>query len=275
MPNTQTNLSFINPPIREVAYSFQFEPIPKLHLGYLGLLWGSCYQSDFPNVEHDDPLEHDIERFGSKFPAPQRRPLISLMQSIPVPRLRFVSEDQNTLLQLQNDMFVFNWRRMPGANTEYPRFPVLNEMFNSNLSKLEGFLQLHNLPQMTINQVSITNVNHIPAKGKSLSEVFRGFTCNDGMHQDLREEGFGVLLRDVILFNGDPIGRLYLNIQKKNRMSDGTEIFTFELTARARPIESSRSGAFETLALLRNHINLSFSSLTTPEIQTVWGREGV
>jgi len=270
---TDTALNFISPPIGEVAYSVQFEPLGQFHLGFIGLLWGERYRQDYPSIEHDEMLSHEIERFGAKN-LNRLFPRFELLDSIPVPRIKMINPDSDRFIQIQKDRFVFNWRKAPGKDTVYPRYHTLKSMFSSELEKFESFVSANQLGFLKFNQIEITNVNYIPAETYSFSEVFNGLTCGTSLPcSDLKEETFAYQIRHVIYSEHKPIGRLYTNITKENKVSDGSEVFVLRLTARAHPVAQDRASAMDTLDALRAHINLSFDSFTSEKMHNLWGKE--
>ena len=95
------------PPIVEVACSFEFEPLRALDALWLGRVW-EVFSADYP--------------VGRVHPPIVTRPELHL--GPPELRAWYVSEDEEFIVQLQRDRFVFNWRR-PDArdpNARYPRF---------------------------------------------------------------------------------------------------------------------------------------------------------
>jgi uncharacterized protein (TIGR04255 family) len=267
-------VSFSRPPICEVAYSFQFEPIELMHMGYLGLLWGEEFKSGYPKVEQDDPLQHEIERFGAA--ASTMPKTLKFFTKLPVPRIRMISDDSCSLLQIQNDRFVFNWRNHSTiADVEYPRFDSLKETFSREFAVFSNFLGRNSLGELNINQVEITNVNHIPANGMSFSEIFAGLECGVDISSDLKSESISFRTQHVIHLDNKPIGRLYTVIEKAYLSSDSTEIFKLTFTARSNLKDATIVGALDILTLLRNKINQSFVCLTNGNMHEIWGKEDI
>jgi len=270
-----SEVSFLCPPICEVAYSFQFEPLESMHMGYLGLLWGEEFKERYPTVEQDDPLPHEIERFGA---AAASSPVkgMKFFTKIPLPRIRMISEDSCSLLQIQNDRFVFNWRNHSTKDkVDYPRFSQLKESFSKEFNIFGNFLDANSLGDLKINQVEITNVNHIPANGMTFSEIFTGLKCGVDISDDLDPESITFRSKHVIRLENRPIGRLYVVIEKAFRQSDEQEIFSLTFTARSNLQEPSLTGALNILTHLRNKINQSFVGLTNENMHEVWGKEGI
>ena len=103
------SITFENPPINEVVVSTYFTPqLSDFRSEHVGLFW---------------------EKIREEFPvARQQPPTASLMASgldvnadelFPMPRYWFIADDDISLIQIQKDAFMFNWRRRDDA---YPRF---------------------------------------------------------------------------------------------------------------------------------------------------------
>ena len=88
-----------------------------------------------------------------------------------LPRIWFVSKEQNMLIQIQDDRFLFNWRRMQVQNKEaYPRYSKIIEAFKTNLRIFQRFLEEEKLESVKPKKCELTYVNHIP-KGEDESPV--------------------------------------------------------------------------------------------------------
>lgn len=271
MPESEIN--FLRPPICEVAYSFQFEPLDTLHMGLLGLLWGEKLRERYPLVEQDDPLPHEIERFGARDTLLAVNKL-RFVEKLPLPRMRIVSSDSCSLLQIQNDRFVFNWRNhFSKESVEYPRFTALRDRFAKDFEKFREFVSENSLGELRLNQVEITNVNHILCNGMSFSDVFAGLQCGVDISEDLDLQAISFRTTHVIKSKDKPVGRLYSVIEKAYRKSDNAEVFKLTFTARSNIDDTSLDGAFSVLANLRDKINQSFVCLTKEEMHKAWGRE--
>ena len=264
-------ISFSKPPIQEVVYSLQFEPLNKFNLGHLGLIW-DLYRADYPNVEQDDPIAHEIERFGSVGVA-SARPNLQLFNRIPQPRIRLIQADGNSLIQAQNDHFVFNWRKHNSPDLEYPRYVNLKKQFESELDKYLRFIDSEKLGEPLINQVEVTNVNIIPADKRNFSDVFEGLSCGTDSSRDLTTESTMFQHRQVIMQDESPIGRLYTSIETTHLLKDGSKVFRVQFIGRAHPKKPNKIEALSTMDLLRDYINRSFVGLTTESMHAEWGQE--
>jgi uncharacterized protein (TIGR04255 family) len=119
------SLDFERPPINEVVFGVAFSPVPALKAEAIGLYWAHIRET-FPFVSQQPVY----------MPQALAMPLVPQAGELfPLPRFWFLSADKTRLIQLQNNAFLYNWRKQEG---EYPRFSrVAVEFFEH----LKGFLQ--------------------------------------------------------------------------------------------------------------------------------------
>lgn len=260
-------LSFTNPPIQEVSYSLQYEPNSALHIGYLGLLWDQ-FRRKFPRMEHLPRLSHEIERFG----VPTPKPLIQLIDEREPPRVLMVSEENERLLQVQNDRFVFNWRRHHNQGLEYPRYTNLKKEYQEAFETFVHFFNENGLGEIKVDQVEITNINHIDASSNNLEDIFNGLNCGVELSGDLELESYGFNMKHVLRHDDKPIGRLHTIVNRA--IKDDAPIFSVTFVARSHLFQSdgaNQADIFNIMDMLRNNINLAFKKLTSDKMHSVWG----
>ena len=122
MSNININLDglpdYNSPPISEVVCGISFEPLVEQKIPHYGLFWNTI-REDFPNCEHAPPLiDTDKES--------------QLTNEIPLPRVWLINKSNNLLIQLQNNRFIYNWRRLK-SDDNYPRFKERSEEHTSEL----------------------------------------------------------------------------------------------------------------------------------------------
>src|SRR5690348_8033242 len=103
--------NFAKPPVTEVVLSVQFDAIAGFELQHFGSLW-ERFKHKFPNVETKQALEPVWETFA---PPSARQLQIRLVQNF-MPRMWLVSENGTELVQIQNDRFIHNWRKVGTAD---------------------------------------------------------------------------------------------------------------------------------------------------------------
>ncbi len=157
MSETQPRLpDFADPPVIEVALSVQFESLSGFGTPHIGLLW-SEFRNEFPRTEEHPPRPSVIERFGVRR-APKTD--FRVEAAFPVPQCRFLNDRGTELIQIQQDRFVHNWRKV-GQGDVYPRYEFVRRRFEEELGIFHRFLARENLGELIPNQCEVTYVNHI------------------------------------------------------------------------------------------------------------------
>jgi hypothetical protein len=122
------SLKFKNPPISELVIGVYFDrEIPSLRSEHVGLFWGQVRQ-DFPNIQQQPIVA-----------APPLQPFqqIFLSSEFWMPRFWLEASDGSTLMQIQKNAFLFNWRK---RETEYPHFDAVKAAFDKNKKRFFKFL---------------------------------------------------------------------------------------------------------------------------------------
>jgi uncharacterized protein (TIGR04255 family) len=262
------------PPLVEVVLSLQFEPLSQFRVPHLGLLWQE-FRSRYPRVEEHPPLQPAFETLpGGK--QPRMTVEFQLLDAPPLPRLWFLDEPGNRLIQVQSDRFIHNWRKV-GDGDAYPRYESIREAFAAELEVFSRFLDREQLGAISPNQCEITYVNHIePGECWSrLGELHNVFSVWTPASDGVEPEDVRLGLRYTIADGGGLAGRLNVTIEPAFRDRDGEPILIMNLTARGRPCKESLEGALGFFDIARERIVRTFTALTTPCQHRVWGRRDV
>ena len=115
-------IDFEKPPINEVSIGMHFAPVITLRAEHVGLFWNRV-REDFPSAQQTVPV-------GGIAQIPP--------EVLPMPRFWFISKDDATLIQLQKNLFSFNWRLRAA---DYPRFENVFEAFRKHRSTFIQFLK--------------------------------------------------------------------------------------------------------------------------------------
>jgi uncharacterized protein (TIGR04255 family) len=122
------SVKFKNPPINELVIGIYFDrEINSLRPEHVGLFWGEV-RNDFPNIQQQPPV---IPPRG----VPQ---LLNALELLSMPRFWLEAKDGSTLMQIQNNAFLFNWRKRA---TEYPHFEAVKAAFDKNKKRFFKFLR--------------------------------------------------------------------------------------------------------------------------------------
>jgi uncharacterized protein (TIGR04255 family) len=263
---------FRDPPVVEVALSLQFSPLKALRTPQLGLLWAS-FRDRFPNTDERPPLDAVIEQLDSRQPPRVR---LVLERGLPTLRYLFSTESGNEVIQVQQDRFIHNWRKV-GTGDQYPRYETIRATFLEELRSFEAFLTKENLGELQPNQCEITYVNHINS-----GEVWQDHGQLDRVVTVWRQSYSDNFLKEPenVRFNtsylirepdGSHLGRLYVNLEP--RFDDKRKpILLMKLTARGGLLGEGLEGICGFFDKGREWVVRGFASITTEAMHRVWGR---
>jgi uncharacterized protein (TIGR04255 family) len=259
--------SFERPPVNEVICGIMFKPLLGMLAPHLGILW-SKFRSEYPNCIEVDPLLPVVETFESvETPGPDL--------SIPfLPRMWFISKDENAIVQVQRDRLLHNWRKVRPTD-EYPRYTDVKKRFTDRCAEFEAFLVENQLGRVEPLQLEMTYLNHIPVQSgwQSLGDVGKVFP---DFNWRLGDRFFGppekVNWRTSFALP-EKRGRLHLVIQSALRRQDRLPLFIVELTVRGIGAERELGAMWGWFDMAREWIVRGFADITGPEVQkTVWRR---
>lgn len=274
MSKSRPNLpDFTDPPVIEVALAVQFDRLTELRTPHLGLLWAE-FRDQFLRTEEYPPRELMMETFG--VPSPSKIS-VQLETTPPVPRIWFLNQMGTELIQVQQDAFVHNWRKV-GAGERYPRYEYIREKFSAELDKFQKFLIREHLGKLVPNQCEVTYVNHI-LSGKGwerhgqIGQVLTVWTprYSDSFLSEPEDVRFAI--RYVIPDNtGNPLGRLHISAQPAYQTVDHKPVINLKITARGRPEGEDIESILRFLDTGREWIVRSFASITSQRLHEIWGR---
>ncbi len=266
---------FTDPPVVEVALSVQFDPLTELRTPQIGLLWADYRKRAFSKTEEHPPLDPVIERFG--VPTPPRAQF-QLLSTPPVSRVWFVNAPGTELVQVQQDRFIHNWRKVGDADT-YPRYEHVRETFEAELKRFAEFVRSEGVGELRPNQCEVTYVNHVvPGDAwKQHGELGAVVTVFSPRFSDtfLKDpEDARIRLRFVIPDSGgEPCGRLHIAVEPAYPIGGDQPIFVMNLTARGRPDGEGLDGALRFMDRGREWVVRGFASITTSKMHAVWRRQ--
>lgn len=274
MSNKTTNLlpDYDKPPVIEVVYGVQFSPLPELRTPLIGLFWQSI-KADYPKFKEMPPLTPVIERFDQEGKAEQ--PTLELLQEVPLPRIFFLDAQTNWVLQVQNDRFLHNWKRVNDDDV-YPRFDVVSDRFFKAWERFCEFCRAEGISNPQVNQLELTYINHIPVRdnhtiGEEVTAIFPDIVWRK--EHDFLPVPESLAWKSSFLLPNNQ-GRLHVSLRHARRLKDNTSTLLLELTARGIPPTSGLAQVKEWFVLGREWIVRGFSDLTNPDVQKkVWARK--
>ena len=141
----QSNIKFQNPPVIEVAFQVMFPTLAGIGTPHFGAFWSSI-RDEFSTIQAAARLG-PVEFSG-------------IQGAFPENRLWLVHKSGETLIQLQDNRFLFNWRQT-GEDFAYPGYEELYPEFSSYLQKFCEFLAEENSPIDAFKGFELHYVNHI------------------------------------------------------------------------------------------------------------------
>lgn len=249
--------SFEAPPINEVVIGVRFRPIDEMLLTHFGLFWASL-RNDFGESEEAIPM------------GTPEGVAVSKAGQLPLPRTWLINNDKQYLIQLQSNIFYFNWRKQ-SESQNYPRYSKIKPMFYDYIGLFIKFLYKENITVPKIFNGELTYVNIIPQENNNyFSGVFPDLSWRSGGSR-LMPPPSGFSWNSTHVFD-DRI-ELTTKIQTAKRVSDESTVLRFEISARETGSGSSLETSEEWFDRAHNAIVSSFVDLTNPRIQQeLWKR---
>ena len=262
---------FEHPPVVEVALGVQFEPVPKLDTSWIARFWLEQVRARFPEWVEAPAVPPTIEWFG--IPGQPGGFMFQLGRGAFTNRAIFQDASRTGLLQLQQDRFVRNWRKV-GEGAAYPRYESIRTSFASEVSQFRQFLTQHQLGELVPNQCEVTYVNHIPVEDASkLGQIGTLLAPWSGKFSDgwlTTPETVEIASHHRIMIDGVPAGRLHIGLQPG--YGGAQAMFVLTLTARGRPSGPADADVLTFLDIGREQIVRGFTSVTSTEMHAKWGR---
>jgi len=265
---------YTSPPVTEVVLGVQFNSIQGLLAPHLGLIWNE-FKADFPIVDQQPPLEPVFETFGNN-PAAMV-PMPRFIFGVPTPRAYLINKDRTQLLQVQNDRFLHNWRKM-GEADQYPRFERMLDKFNDGLARLNALIGAEGMGMIVPNQCEVSYINQVPVSSGDTEKTFTDLLAPWVRPPSLEDlgppEDSRILMRYVIRDEAAvPVGRLIVTAEPGWK-PDGSPVVQLTLVARGKPLESEGlAGVAKFLSVGRRHIVMGFDQITSESMHTEWGKK--
>jgi uncharacterized protein (TIGR04255 family) len=153
-PITDARIKFTNPPITELVIGLFHLPLEGLRAQHIGIYWDRI-RSKYPLCTQQLPAQ-----------TPDAAPVAAFAQmpdeTFPLPRFWFHSTTHPTLIQVQRNAFMFNWRLLPSLpNNEYPHYETVVKDCWQELENYRTFIQEFGSKLDPIQRCELTYVNVI------------------------------------------------------------------------------------------------------------------
>lgn len=253
--------TYKHPPINEVVCGMRVQTPDKLRIPHIGLLWEK-FRENYPIIQHAPPIASAMGEIP-----------VDDATGIPVPRVWFINQEDDQLVQFQPDRFYFNWRRRQNV---YPRYTHVIENFENVQNAIANFFNENDLGELMPTECELSYINHI-AQGPAwtgfgdLPKIFSDFVWKQ------KAKSFLPIPTNVAWSADFPLqeskGTLTVSLKHAKQRKDNIPVLVFELTARGIGESKSKTAIREWFNLAHKWILGCFEELTTPEVQRIWGRE--
>ncbi len=268
--------NYADPPVDEVAIAVHFASIPNFSDAVVADYF-HLVRDTYPNFQYqprtDFPIESLNEPLGGSPPVININPIFGLMGGPqPAKRTWLVTNDEVSLIQLQDNWFAYNWRH---KLSPYPQFePIFNE-FHARFEQFRNLLASSGAPSLQIFQVEVTYTNWIVDMNISdFLKTAASARIDRPNFSDPPEQQFwaaSYLIRE----NDIPVGRLRVTCNNAMRFqpSQSPNGVAFQLSFKApTPPGVTQTDAFSLMQLGRESIVNAFTDLTTGPAHTRWGK---
>jgi len=256
---------FETPPVVETALGIRFSPVEGLDLSVLAGDLFRAYGDTFPKLEVKPVIGADsLEiHFGQQQPAAFTLPI----------RCWFVNADGSQLVQVQNDLFIRNWRAT-GDSAAYQHYASIQPLFKNDWLLFRRFLAEHGFKSPSIWQCEVTYINHL-IRGRewkdfqdipALFPIWRGIdTKNVFKSMEMASFAAGFKLPD-------DNGRIQFSLQPGIRR-DGREILQLTVTALGKPLGDSDDAINEWLDYGHLAVVNGFVQFTSEDAHRIWRKK--
>jgi len=236
---------------------------------HIGAFW-NLVRSEFPRIQDAGPLANIVEGAG-----PVAEIGFQFTNLPPLRRSWLLSEDGRNLIQLQEDRFLFNWKRSE-AQDPYPNYSVVYAQFERHLARFLNFCEEMGVGPITMRQFELVYVNHI-SNANGLEEA--GVT--GPLVDHVRDMSTDRFLPEPEGFNWttvyqlpESLGRLHIAAQTAVNIPNQEKLVRLDITARGIGKDQSVDGRREWFKVAHEWITHGFADITSPSLHgaNVWGR---
>lgn len=250
-------LKFKNAPINELVIGVYFSPhLDKLRAEHIGLFW-SHIQKKFPRSSNAVPIGGEILGIGPE-------------DIFPLPRFWFISEDNSTLIQIQRNAFLFNWRK---REDDYPHYKNVKKEFDENFLEFEIFLKSSlEIDEVYIDSCELSYINTIQE-----SDLYHGISDIKNIIPsfDFPDTGMGVPKSILSRTYYQPTENIRLGITIQDRVlkekqKEEQSVLYFEMKASGKPPKSNKREADLWFEKAHEVIGECFLKIISPEAKEKW-----
>jgi uncharacterized protein (TIGR04255 family) len=234
MATEQERIKFDNPPINELVVSLFHMPIPELKAQHIGIYWNRIHEK-YPHCDQHPVVVSLSDQQTVMEPSPG--------EIFPLPRFWFYGDNHPTLVQVQRNAFMVNWRRLPGAPAgDYPHYEMVIRDFWQELENYKLFVQtvvggkLDIIQRCELNYVNIISTNELFDGPSQIVNVLPPLASLRDLHTDERQlAGINAIITHRI--NSNLL--IDLTIRLGRRVDTDEPVLGLELKAHGVPSDLS------------------------------------
>jgi uncharacterized protein (TIGR04255 family) len=254
---------FEAPPVMEVVCGVLFGSLSDFRVPHVGLFW-NLVRSEFPLIDEVPPLPPQLE-------GGEQGTAIQIEISPQLPRTWMRAQNGGSLLQLQRDRFLYNWKRS-NADQSYPSYDHVIVEFERFWTMFQEFVGREKLGTVVPRQYELTYINHIPAHTVPANDPLFVDHTRDGSRKRFLPEPESYLYRIVYQLPQEA-GRLSVSAGTGRELASGEELIRLDMTARGLLGAGSADMTRGWFDLAHDWIVRGFADLTTSTMQRdVWRR---
>lgn len=272
MKTPKKKLDFARPPVDEVVLSVLFEPLDKLLAPHLGEIWQEFKQDGFMGIAEQPPVLPAVEKFPNSIGEAQ----LQISNAPDLARIWFIHEDDNQIIQVQRDRFMFNWRKTE-SDQGYPGFSAIFESFEGFYNRFRQVLKKQQIGELVPLQYELTYIDQLfHGDGwdtlDDIGQIYNLFV------ESQQSDSFWSGAESMILRTSFPVedlhGRLHLTISSRVKIPQQRQTLQTDFTMRGFPENAEYDTMIAWFKEARDRIREKFASMFTEDIQTkVWGRK--
>ena len=252
-------IKFKEPPLIEIVFQIVFPTIDGFGPAHIGIFWTQLRDA-FPTIQ-----------------AAARVGLLTNLNvgsgTFPDNRVWLVHKDSSQVIQIQDDRFMFNWRKT-GESDGYPGFETLYPIFLDYFGRFVEFLDGEDLCPASATGFELTYINHIYEgvweKWDDIGAVFPAFDWTDNPAKMPPLKGLRQFAHCDL---PDNEGELSITIDSRTHKQTQQKLINYEIKVTG----SERDIALDSLdnVFLRAHERLvqTLVAMTSRAAQKSWKRQ--
>ena len=261
-------IKFENPPIQELGIALFHLPIMEMKSQHIGIYWG-LIREKYPLCEQQTPIASVSDAQPQQLTVFQEVP----GEVFPLPRFWFSSKSHPTLIQVQRNAFILNWRR-EAATEDYPHYETVVEDFWQELERYKTFVQESVGGKIdVIQRCELTYVNLITPNETftSLAQITNVIPSTVSLCDIQTDDRKLTGLNATVTYQVNPTLLIDLAIRLGHRLPTKEVAAILELKAHGVPSDLSLNGARAWYDSAHNATYKLFLDATDKKVQkTIW-----